>query len=46
MSKLTDEIMREYKLKQAYKTRERQKCKEIDCKMCKWRQICENREMP
>ena len=42
MSKLVNEIVREYKLKQAYKSIQRQKCKELDCKICKWKQVCKN----
>lgn len=40
-SKLAMYIERDYKTEQAYKRRQREKCKEKECVLCKYRKICE-----
>lgn len=44
-SYIADSIDREYKREQAYKRRNRQNCKEVECNDCKWNPICEDREI-
>lgn len=39
-SKIAGEIVKDYKIEQAYKRKARSKCKEINCNKCKWYQIC------
>lgn len=43
-SYIANSIIQEYNIKQAYKRRARQRCKEIECDKCKWQRICEDRE--
>lgn len=45
MSYIANSIVEEYKRKQAYKKRPRQKCKEQNCDKCKWEEICIDREV-
>lgn len=44
MSRIADEIMKEYKIKEAYKKRSRQRCKEQDCRRCIYFKICTDRK--
>ena len=44
MSKIADEIVREYKLRQAYQKKNRQSCKDKDCNKCIYFKICIIRE--
>lgn len=44
MSKIADEIMKEYKIKEAYKKKSRQRCKEQDCRKCIYFKICTDRK--
>lgn len=40
MSRIADEIVREYKIKEAYKKRNRQQCKEMECRDCIYFNVC------
>ena len=44
MSRIADEIIREYKMKEAYRKKPRQRCKEQDCKKCIYFKICIDRK--
>lgn len=44
MSRIADEIIREYKIKEAYKKKTRQKCKEQECRKCIYFKICTDRK--
>lgn len=44
MSRIADDIVREYKIKKAYSKRKRQLCKEQECKNCSYFNICVDRE--
>lgn len=40
---IAEYIMQEYKRKQIYSKKKREKCKEINCKECKYFEICVDR---
>ena len=42
-SYIAEQIDRDYKRKQFYKNREREKCKEMDCMKCKFFEVCTER---
>ena len=44
-SKIAGEIVKDYKIEQAYKRKTRSKCKEKNCNKCKWYQICIDKDI-
>ena len=44
MSRIAYDIIREYKIKEAFKKKKRQLCKEQECKTCSYFNICIDRE--
>lgn len=44
MSRIADDIVREYKIKQAYSKKKRQQCKEQKCEECIYEEICKDKD--
>ena len=44
MSRIADEIVKEYKIRKAFEKRKRQVCRSQECKECNYFNICIDRE--